>query len=196
MTCASPPMTSPHESAPRPSPSELAAVIASAAPDTEKERAIAALRPTIEGVAASVASGASGDLSQRIRQDAWGTIWEKLSRGSYDPALGDFEAWCRVVLRRWANDLIDAQGRDPVHLARPGAHGLAAPREVERLPDPSPGDEAAEEACYRLKESLAEVRSWLDEVGGDWADRRVDFYAVFLLHPRQGLVNRLSRTWA
>jgi hypothetical protein len=199
MTLASRPMPSPDDSAPRRPLSELAAILTSAAPEEEKERAVAALRPAIERVAAEVASGRPGDLAQRIRQDAWGVIWEKLTRtagATYDPSRGDFEAWCRVVLGNWAKDLFKHRARDPVDLARPGVHGRAIPPEVERLPDRSPGKEAAEESCRRLEESLEEVRSWLNEVGGDWAERGVDFFAVFLLHLRQGLVNRLGRTWA
>jgi hypothetical protein len=197
MTLVSQPMPSPDDPVVRRSSSELAAVVASTAAEVEKELAMIALRPAIERVATVVASGAPGDLARRMRQDAWGIMWEKLTRpgAGYDPAL-NFEPWCRTVLANHLIDLTRRRARDPVDLARPGSHELTAPSEVERLPADSDRAEAAEQARLTLEESLEEVRSWLDRVGRRWADREVDFYPVFLLHLRQGLVNRLSRTWA
>jgi hypothetical protein len=157
-----------------------------------------ALRTTIEGIAVEVASRRPGHQAQRIEEDAWGIIFEKLTRAGsagYDPTAGEFEPWCRVVLENWAIDLTRRQARDPVDLARPGAYERVTPSEVEGLPDRDRGDAAAEQAYRLLDESLKDLRDWLDQAAGDWADRRVNFYAVFLLHLRQGLVNRLSRTW-
>jgi hypothetical protein len=187
-------MTSPGDSTRSLSASELAAFVTSASPGADQARAMEALRPTIERLAAEVARSLFGDIPQRLRDDAWGLLWEKLVAGTFDPGRGEFEGWCRTVLRSRASELIHPKKPDPVDLARSGAYLRAIPSEIEELPDRDRGDVAAEQA-YRLNESLKEVRDRLDQAAGDWTARDVNFYPVFLLHLRQGLVNRLSRTW-
>lgn len=146
-----------------------------------KEQAMEALAPEIEKVAKDVARkvGCSGD--EQIVGEAPAIIWERCDK--YDPALGSFLPWCRIVLHRAFIDRIRRTRREAV-ASETETGGSSEPVE--------PGDGWCEDLRVWL-DRRRRARVICDEIACEpRGSGGVHLYAVFLMRLRQAMTVRVG----
>lgn len=161
--------------------SELASLVADRnQPEERRHRALERLVPLIEENAWQTAARFPEWLRNDLREESRTIVWLRVHQ--FDPSLGRFEDWCRVVLHNYGVDLLRKSRKG---LVRPATGGQAASTAVCL-----PATTAPEETSDQVMQRCRELRAVLDSI--TWLPPRgVNYFAVLLVQLRLSMIRRL-----